>query len=195
MQKLKWYQVQNKLQKLEKQIFTANDLVAIFGAKRSTAQAFLSYNLRSKKINRLKNGFYFFGSGFNNPFYVANILYTPSYISLETALSYHGIIPETVYSITSLTTKPSRNFGFENYDFIYQTVKKEAYTGYFLQNNCYMATAEKALADYCYFISLGKKTVNDRVDTSKINKTAFLNYLKLFKSKKIRKVTRNWLNI
>lgn len=195
MQKLKLYQVQNKFEGLGKDIFTVEDLVAIFGVKRRSAQTFLSYNLRAKKINRVKRGLYFFGPGFKNIFNIANTLYSPSYISLESALSTYDIIPETVYAITSLTTKPSREFGFENYSFIYSTIKKSVFTGYLLKNNYLIATPEKALADYCYFVSLGKRSVNDRVDVSQINKRLFLKYLKLFASKKTRRVAKNWLKI
>lgn len=43
-------------------------------------------------------------------FYIANRLYTPSYISLETALSLYNIIPEIAAQVTSVTTKPGREF-------------------------------------------------------------------------------------
>ncbi|MEK7565808.1 MAG: type IV toxin-antitoxin system AbiEi family antitoxin domain-containing protein [Patescibacteria group bacterium] len=195
MQKLKWYQVQTKLQDLERSVFTVEDLTAIFGVKRRSAQAFLSYNQRAGKIKRIKRGYYFFGHGLTDPFYAANILYAPSYLSMETALSFYSIIPETVYAITSITTKPSREINFENYNFVYQTIKRETFTGYVLQKNFLIATPEKALADYCYFVSLGKKSINDRIDISRIDKALFLEYLKLFKSKKTRRVAKNWLKI
>jgi hypothetical protein len=41
---------------------------------------------------------------------LANHLLGPSYLSVESALSFHGIIPERVYAISSMTTKASRDF-------------------------------------------------------------------------------------
>lgn len=63
----------------------------------------------------LKRGFYIAGPQLANvarpePFLVANHLLGPSYVSLDTALSFHGLIPERVYEITSVTTKYSRSF-------------------------------------------------------------------------------------
>lgn len=45
-----------------------------------------------------------------NPYCLAASIYGPSYISFETALSYHGLIPEAVHEITSATLKRSREF-------------------------------------------------------------------------------------
>lgn len=44
------------------------------------------------------------------PFLIANHLYGPSYISLDTALSYWGMIPERVFEITSVTSRLSKTF-------------------------------------------------------------------------------------
>ncbi|MES2267486.1 MAG: hypothetical protein V4520_12045 [Bacteroidota bacterium] len=41
---------------------------------------------------------------------LANHIYGPSYLSMETALSYYGLIPERVYGVASMTTKASREF-------------------------------------------------------------------------------------
>ena len=41
---------------------------------------------------------------------VANKIYSPSYISLETALSYYGLIPESVYALTSVSTRKTISF-------------------------------------------------------------------------------------
>jgi hypothetical protein len=41
---------------------------------------------------------------------LANHILGPSYVSMDTALSYYGLIPERVYEISSMTTKASREF-------------------------------------------------------------------------------------
>jgi hypothetical protein len=44
------------------------------------------------------------------PFLIANHLYGPSYVSLDSAMFYWGLIPERVYEITSVTNKQSKRF-------------------------------------------------------------------------------------
>lgn len=81
------------------------------------------YNRPNDKINELvkkgelttvKKGLYVTGPKINitkpEPFLIANHLWGPSYVSLETALSYWGLIPERVYEISSITTKTSKNY-------------------------------------------------------------------------------------
>jgi predicted transcriptional regulator of viral defense system len=71
--------------------------------------------LKDGILSALKRGVYIAGPQLANevrpePFLVANHLLGPSYVSLDTALSFHGLIPERVYEITSVTTKYSRSF-------------------------------------------------------------------------------------
>jgi hypothetical protein len=73
------------------------------------------HNLLKRGIlEQVKKGLYVAGSAISkvkpNPFLIANHILGPSYISLESALSYHGLIPERVYTITSVTTKATREY-------------------------------------------------------------------------------------
>ena len=81
------------------------------------------YNRPNDKINELvkkgelisiKKGLYMPGPKLNiarpEPFLVANHLWGPSYVSLESALSYWGLIPEKVYEVSSITTKTSKEY-------------------------------------------------------------------------------------
>jgi hypothetical protein len=61
------------------------------------------------------------------PMEIANPLYGPSYISLEYALSYYGLIPERVESITSVTTKRSKKFITPLGSFSYEHIPLKAY--------------------------------------------------------------------
>ena len=84
---------------------------------------------------------------------IANHLYGPSYVSLQTALSFYGLIPERVYRVSSMTIKRSRNFSTPLGNFNYIGVSKEYYTIGIRQeivNNEYaflIASPEKALCD------------------------------------------------
>lgn len=71
--------------------------------------------LKSHYLLKLRRGFYLIEKPFNesipNLFEIAQTLYGPSHISLESALSYHQWIPEAVYTVTSVTAKRSAKFG------------------------------------------------------------------------------------
>ena len=186
MQRLNLFKVQ---QILGKTIFTHQDLVAGFGVNKRAVEAFLSYNYRMGKIQRVRRGLYFFTGETIDTFSLANVIYAPSYFSLETALSFYGLIPEVVYSVTSITTRTTREFGFNDINYSYQSIKTEAFTGYVPIDRdgikILMATPEKALADYYYFVSLGKKTANDRINIDKIDKKILKNYLSLYDRQKL----------
>lgn len=83
---------------------------------------------------------------------IANQLLSPSYVSMQTALRYYGLIPEAVYSTQSMTFKPSKTFETPIGRFSYLHISKEAYpigiTQIREENTAYiMATPEKALCD------------------------------------------------
>ena len=110
---------------------------------------------------RLKKGLYVVSpkvSGMTlSPELIANHLYGPSYVSMESALRYYGLIPERVYSVRSMTTKHNRSFENEIGLFIY----KEVSDGYFAVGITQsktaapflIATPEKALCDMIAYTS------------------------------------------
>ncbi|MCL2151079.1 MAG: hypothetical protein FWH50_02510 [Coriobacteriia bacterium] len=86
---------------------------------------------RSGSIIRLKKGLYVTSSDISGIEYckelIANHLYGPSYVSLETALAYHGMIPERVFGILSATPKASRSFHNQIGRFDYVKVPDDYY--------------------------------------------------------------------
>jgi hypothetical protein len=108
-------------------------------------------------IIRVKKGLYIFGeSQRRRPFcreLLANLIYGPSYISMEYALSYHGLTPERVETVTSVTCGRSRIFETPVGIFAYRMIPLEAYrTGMDRVEldggrSFLIAIPEKALAD------------------------------------------------
>lgn len=91
-------------------------------------------------------------------FMVANQLYPPSYISLETALAYHQVIPESVLGVTSVTSRKTRQFNSTRGQFSYRHIKPEYLFGYKVviarpNQKFLIAGLEKALLDYLYLNS------------------------------------------
>ena len=87
-------------------------------------------------------------------FEVANIIYPPSYISLESALSYYNLIPEGVYTTTSVSTRRTYSFNTPLGVFDFRNVKPEIYFGYksfdIYAGKYLIANPEKALLDFIY---------------------------------------------
>ncbi len=110
----------------------------------------------SGTVIRIKKGLYCFSEEFRkDPLcreYIANLIFGPSYISLEYALAFHGLIPERVSTVTSVTTRRSRKFDTPVGAFSYQMMTENKYsigadlvrTG---KVSFLIATPEKALVD------------------------------------------------
>ncbi len=184
--------VENMLIKLNISIFSIMEFSQIFSIKPATARAFLARNSKKEgsHILNFKKGIYAFSINPPTKFEIANKLYQPSYISFETALSHYGIIPETVYTVTSATTKKSTEISAQHSNFKYYKIKKNLFFGYRPQkiNNktIIMAEAEKALLDYIYILSLKKGVFNSRLDLSRIDNKKLAYYVNHFK-KVVRK--------
>jgi predicted transcriptional regulator of viral defense system len=108
-------------------------------------------------IKKLRRGYYVFADTSLNEeklFLIANHLYSPSYVSLESALSYYGLIPEGVYSITSVGTKKTARFQTPVADFVYRNIRPQLLFGYHLKKiagqGYKIAEIEKAVLDYLY---------------------------------------------
>lgn len=109
------------------------------------------------RIVRLKKGLYVAAVGEKLSLELAaNHIYGPSYVSMSSALRWHGLIPERVVLVQSVTTKHSRNFTTPLGDFHYQNCSAEYFPiGVTVQGQgdvrFLMASPEKALCDYINF--------------------------------------------
>lgn len=109
-------------------------------------------------IVKLRKGWYAFSEFLNVPDfyrYIANRIYSPSYISLHSALSHYGMIPEGIIAVTSVTSLKTVSFSNRFGEYSYQSVKPELMFGYRplrLHDGraLLIATPEKALLDLLY---------------------------------------------
>jgi len=191
---LKPIQIREELLNRGITIFTPQEFERIFKLPDYKAKYFLEEESKRGLFQRLKKGLYTLKTDLPSEEEIANRLYKPSYISFEYALAYYNIIPEMTYQITSATTKSTRLFTIEHSSFAYYTIKLEAYTGYTLvqrgEKRFYMADPEKALVDYLYFVALGKKPVNERLNTSFLDKNKLLKYANVFNRDKLVKLVQ-----
>ena len=117
----------------------------------------ISTLLRQGAIVRIKKGLYVFGELYRRrPLcreLLANLIYGPSYVSLEYAMSYHGMIPEHIETITSVTCGRSRDFDTPIGRFAYRSIPAWAMRSGMDQvvlkdgRSFLIAVPEKALAD------------------------------------------------
>ena len=156
---MRFNEVFRTLEKNKYYIFSIDDLSLFFPKEKRENLKKVTYRWKKMGwIHSLKRGLYelAYPTDFVIPdIYVANRLYKPSYISLETALSHYSIIPEVAMAVTSITTKPTRTFKNKHGLFIYHTIKPQAFTGYFVDKHgdfdVLIAEPEKAFIDYLYF--------------------------------------------
>jgi predicted transcriptional regulator of viral defense system len=181
---LKPLPVREELLKRGATIFTVQDFQRIFRASRSRTKYFLEEYTQAGLFARLKKGLYALKSDPPPEEEIANRLYRPSYLSFEYALGAHNILPEMPYSITSATPKATRAFEVGERIFSYLTIKRAAFTGYLpvqrRGRTVLMAEPEKALVDYLYFVALGKKPPNDRLNTANLDRRKVSFYADLY---------------
>ncbi|MEO6916671.1 MAG: hypothetical protein ABI151_14470 [Chitinophagaceae bacterium] len=113
--------------------------------------------VKQHMLTQIKRGLYIPGPRLNiasaEPFLIANHLYGPSYVSLDTALSYWGLIPERVFEISSISTLRSKLFNTPAGRFSYRYMPLPYYSFGIKQvaltkkQTVLMASAEKALCD------------------------------------------------
>ncbi|MDD4409526.1 MAG: hypothetical protein PHW52_02610 [Candidatus Pacebacteria bacterium] len=158
-------------------------------------------------MKKISKGFYFFTDFPINEqilFIIASRIYGPSYVSLEMALSIYGIIPESVYGVTLVTSQPTKKIKASVGNFIYRHVQSELMFGYKIQeydgHRYQIAELEKAILDYLYFnsrisdnesfegVRFNIAEIKERMDMEKFNK-----YLNAFHSKALNSRAKRFL--
>jgi len=182
-------------------VFSNEDIIRIFGWSKTSVKFLLHRYTKRGITTRLKNGLYAMSGATISEFYVANRLCEPSYISLETALSFHHIIPETVYAITSMTTRIPHERDFNGTSYEYHRVLARAFTGYKPTPQgsftVLIAEPEKALVDHCYMAARGLRKPLDpeRTRMQNLNKHKINTYARLFRNKKMMVLLEKLLSV
>ena len=178
----------------EKQIalFSLSDFERLFNIKNNNTLYKKIARLEKKRlIKKLIKGKYYFLLNATNDFKIANYLYQPSYISLESALSFYGIITGFSYKITSISTKKSRAFDIDQKEFQYSQINQNLFWGYEKKENFLIAEKEKALLDYLYFHLKGLRGFDrEEFDFKEINRDRLRIYARRFGDERLLKIVR-----
>ena len=178
--------------------FSINDARKIFQIRNNNTLYKLLQRLEASDIiKRAARGKYFFSYRKITDFELANFLAVPSYISLESALSFYGILSQFPYTITSITINKSKKIIYEDKEFEFIHLKNKYFFGFVglaitktEKNKFLIACPEKALIDELYFMSKKIRRVSlidldlKKINKNKLKKMAsqydFLPFKKLF---------------
>lgn len=140
--------------------FTHSNLLELLHGYNSPGDK-ISSLIKNGDIISLKRGLYInaeeYRSSMMLKFQLANVIYGPSYVSMESALSEYGLIPEGVFSTRSVTLKRSRTFINKLGRFEYFHSPEKYYSiGIGIssrqdEGSCLLASPEKALCDKIVF--------------------------------------------
>ena len=142
-------------------IITDKDLTTLLGAQVSDDQRYSSVKraLAKGDLIHIKRGVYCLGDeyreGLLNLYTVSNFVYTPSYVSLTSALSYYGLIPESVPATTAVSTKRQARFATPLGMFSYAKIPQQVFLAGVKRikdgkNVFLIADPIKAILDYAY---------------------------------------------
>lgn len=152
---MNYFEFKKKIEELP--YFETKELRLIFGDKFTTSTLTNLKNwLHKGHLIMLRRGLYAVAEVAHktDAMAFATKIYQPSYVSMEMALSFYGIIPEAVFTVTSVTTRKTKEFKTPQGNFSYQKIKKEAFGGYdTIQNKKFsfnLAVPEKAMIDFFY---------------------------------------------
>lgn len=142
-------------------LFTLLDIIKIFQTRNKNTLYHLLRRLKHEEIiEQLTRGKYLFSHAVRevNDYEIGNFLVVPSYISLESALSFYGILEQFPYGITSVTPQKTRKFTVRNKTYRYAQITGQYYKDYIRLENFLIASKEKALFDYLYYSFKGQKS-------------------------------------
>jgi predicted transcriptional regulator of viral defense system len=145
-----------RLKNIGKLYYSISDLIKVTGLARDSLYVALSRYVKKKVIIRLTAGIYILPEQYDRLETIANELYSPSYLSFESALSRYGIISQVPYSLTFATTRKSLRRSLAETHVEYRSIKAQLFTGYENNGSIFIATPEKAILDSLYLVSFGK---------------------------------------
>ena len=167
------------LMKTARGIFTRAEIACWVGGSPQRQFSLVKRALASGEVLHLRRGLYALANQYQpqklDPFVLAQRLYGPSYLSLETALSCHGWIPEAVYTVTSTSLDRSREFATPLGHFSFVRVPQKLF---YLQvmrvekpggHSYFLASPFKALADYVYVHKQDWRSTHPLVESLRID--------------------------
>ena len=167
-------------------IFTTQQVKSIF-RKTNSSNVLVQLNRWSKnrEIIRLKRGLYIFRDVKVEEYAIAQALYNPSYVSLESALNHQGVIPDIPDTLTSVCSTTPRTFITPLGKYSFSRIKPKLFFGYSIFSDPIsgipynIASPAKALLDLIYVRNY-RSIVDLRVDWAVVDKSELKKYSRLY---------------
>lgn len=181
--------------------------VSLFYNNKKEASTLISNRLRQNKISKIREWIYTSNEKIKEltlswklnsflEFASTNLIYIPSYLSLEYVLFINNILTENVYNFTLVTTKKTAIFKNSFWVFSYRSIKEPLFSDYEVHKkdwfSWYQATPEKALFDYFYlkrdFIFSIEYLNELRINWENVDLKKFEQLVNKYDSKKVKNI-------
>ena len=166
-----------RLLEIEKPYFSHEDVAGLLAIKKESAAVLCTRYVMKGLLTRLKRDLYVRTETLahlatTDLYRIANLLQVPSYVSLMTALSYHGVSTQVQRGfVENVSTKRTRAFDSGGIVFRYLKVSTPLYGGFVKDQGAFIASPEKALLDSIYLASMGRYVLDlPSLDLSKLDR-------------------------
>lgn len=168
--------------RFNKPYWSVADLEKILGYRsRQTLLVVLHRLVREGVLTRMRRGIYRVSIHSVEGAHLANLLYTPSYLSFESALSRYGILSQIPYAMTLATTRRSKKMTLDGTAVEYRQLREDLFFGHRLEKGLDIAEPEKALLDALYLVTRGKLSLAlEELDLSGLSLKKLDSYGSLF---------------
>lgn len=191
-------------------VFTQSEVSAMVPGTDHSRYGLVKRALAKGEVLQIRRGLYCLAPFWQrkpiNSLSLAQQVHGPSYLSLETALNFHGWIPEAVYAITSVSFGPAKEFdtplGLYSFQRVPQTVFLHGVERHIGSGGevFLMATAAKALADYVYLNRLDWISTKaaceylriERDDLLSANAAELEGLIANYRSQRVKRFLKSW---
>jgi len=165
-----------RLRNIDTRYFGYETIGRVLNLSPASARVMASRYVKAGLLLRVKRNIYLLKEKWNalsseDLFQIANLIQTPSYISLMTALDYYQITTQLQQNFyESIALKRTKNVEISTAFFSYTKINPDLYFGFVKRQNFFIAEAEKAFLDAIYLASLGRYSMDlSSIDFSKFN--------------------------
>ena len=172
--------------------FSKEEVARTLGISRNSAGVLCTRYVKKGLLTRLKRDVYARTETLRNLqemdlFRIANFFQVPSYISLTTALSYHGMTTQVQRNVfESICIKRSKTFHRGGFVFRYIKIDPKLYAGFEREKGVFIASPEKAVMDCFYLASMGRYPLDvSSLDLSRLDSQAINQVMRIYPSRTV----------
>jgi len=178
-----------KINNIPKKYFSLKDLSKIIYLGKDSLKVAVSRAVKNGEIIKLAHGLYTKNINDISWENLAINIYSPSYISFESALNHYNILSQQTISLTLATDKRRKNINIHDHPIIYRHIKSSLLWGYIRQNDYLIAEPEKAFLDLAYLSLNGYGHFDSEgMNLGLLDKGKIKKYLKRFNNKRLDKL-------